>query len=245
MRHFLHQTYVATHMALRLQVRDLGLLIGFLIVLPLGFLFFLGAIAQPAQQTQVVVGSIIFQMGLLNINILAQSIGNDKQTRIYDLWVSLPMNPSVYVASTALSVLPVALVSAGATLAVGVWHFGLPISWTILPAILIAFLLVWGSTLGVGFLIGVYGRSPRQIGQLAQVVGILLTFFAPVFYPITVLPAFLQYLAYAIPITWGSLLLAAILGTGSVSAIVCAGVLVGFIAVWLVLIAAGLRWRQP
>ncbi|HEV2317780.1 MAG TPA: ABC transporter permease [Thermoplasmata archaeon] len=236
------QTVDATLMAYRSASRDLGLLLAFIILFPIGFLFFLGQIVAPAQRPHVLVGSIMMEMALLNINVIAQSIGQDKESKLYDLWVSLPMSPVVYVTSLALSFLPFSLLSAGITLAVGAVWFG--IGAFSIGVLLAALLLVWASTLGIGFLVGVYGTSPRQINTSAQFVGIVMTFFAPVFYPVTALPVALQYLAYAWPLTWGAILLQAIL-TGSATGVLAAGgVLAVFAVAWVVLIGIGLRWRQ-
>jgi ABC-2 type transport system permease protein len=239
----LGQIYDATRLQLRTSYRELGLLLGFVIVFPLGFLFFLNVIVQPALRPQVLVGSIMMEVALLNINVVAQSIGQDKESKMYDLWVSFPMNPVVYVSAIAFAMLPYSVLSAALTLAVGMYAFHIAVS-AGLGLILLAFLLVWASTLGIGFLIGVYGRSPRAINSVAQLVGIIMTFFAPVFYPISVLPAPAQWLAFAWPVTWGAILLKALLFGQVATAGTAAAVLAGFSIGWFALIAVGLRWRQ-
>ncbi len=240
----LTQTRDAFTMSLKSTVADLGLVIAFVVIFPLGFLFFLGLIVQPALRPQVLVGSLMMEFALLNINVLAQSIGGDKRTRIYDLWVSLPISPVVYVVSTALALLPFSLLSAGVTIAIGVLFFGIAVPLGDFGLLLAALLLVWLSTIGIGFLIGVYGRNPRQINSVAQFVGIVMTFFAPVFYPVTALPSLLQYIAYAWPVTWGAILLHSVLVNGVLEGGVAAGVLAAFTVGWLILIRVGLRWRR-
>ena len=236
------QTVIALQMNYRGLVRELGLLLVFVVVFPLGFLFFLGQIAAPGARVQILVGSIMMEAALLNINVVAQGIGSDKQTKLYDLYVSLPISPIAYVLALALSMLPATLLSAGLTLAAGELWFGLPAFST--PLLPLGLLLVWASTLGIGFLIAVYGTTPRQISTNAQFVGLVMTFLAPVFYPITVLPRALQYVAYAWPLTWGAILLAAILHGNLGGTLQAAGVLGLFAVAWGVLISLGLRWRS-
>jgi ABC-2 type transport system permease protein len=233
----------ATALQYRASSRELGIILAFVILFPLGFLFFLSVIVQPALRPQVLVGSIMMEMALLNVNVVAQTIGSDKQSKIYDLWVSLPINPVVYVLANSLSVLPYSLLSAAVTLAIGVAFFGIVLS---VPLLLLvaALLLIWASTLGVGFLIGVYGSSPRQINTVAQFVGIVMTFFAPIFYPLSALPLVLQYVSYAWPLTWGALLLHALVVADLSGAALDAVVLAGFTGLWAGLVAVGLRWRQ-
>ncbi len=240
----LRQLSAATEMLLRTWMRDLGLVLGFAIIFPIGFLFFLGILVQPALRVQVLVGSIMMEMALLNINVVAQSIGQDKFSKMYDLWVSFPLSPSVYVLSLALAFLPFSLLSAGFTFAVGVEYFHLTFGAGIVPILLLGFVLVWASTLGVGFLVAVYARTPREINMVAQLVGIVLTFFAPIFYPVTILPLPLRAVAYAWPLTWGSILLGAIGHSDFSGAAVPAAVLGAYTVLWFAIIAAGLRWRQ-
>jgi ABC-2 type transport system permease protein len=241
----LYQLRDALAFNFRTTQRELGILLAFVVLFPLGFLFFLSVIVQPGLRLQILVGSIMMEMALLNINALAQTIGADKDRKMYDLWVSLPMSPVVYVLANALTFLPVSLLSAGVTIGVGMLLFGIAIAPATLVLLFAAFVLIWASTLGVGFLIGVYGRGPRSINTWAQFIGIVATFFAPIFYPVSILPLPLRYVALGWPITWGAVLLQAILHAQISAAALATGVLAGFTAVWAVVIAVGLRWRQP
>jgi ABC-2 type transport system permease protein len=238
------QLSIATRMLFVETTRELAIVLGFTIIFPIGILFFLNHLVVPALRTQVLVGTIMMETALLNINALAQSIGNDKQTRIFDLWVSLPMSPVVYALSNAVVLLPFTLLSAAITLGVAVAVFGEVISLGTLALLLGGFVLVWASTIGVGYLIGVYGGTPRQINANAQLVGIILTFFAPVFYPVSALPGPLQVVAYAWPLTWGSQFLVGILDGAWAPTLSGAAALTGFVGVWFLLIGLGPRWRQ-
>lgn len=237
------QTAIATRMFLTESTRELGLILGFTIFFPLGLLFFLNILVVPALRVQVLVGTIMMEMALLNVNVLAQSIGGDKQTKIFDLYVSLPMSPVVYTLSNAITFLPFSLASAVVTLGVAMAGFGVAIPLGTAFALVGGFVLIWASTLGVGFLIGVFGRSPRQINAWAQLIGILLTFFVPVFYPASVLPPVLRAIAYIWPLTWGSQFLVALVHGPATTALVSGAVLFGYVALWFVLIGLGLRWR--
>lgn len=242
-RRTLIQLSVTTMMYYRTIARQLGLLLAFVVLFPLGFLFFLGIVIQPTLKSQVLVGAIMMEIALLNINVVAQNFGSDKQTKIYDLWVSLPIHPISYVLAGAFALLPFSLLSAGLTLLIGSLFFGLHFGGLILP-LFGALLLVWGSTLGIGFLIGAYGTSPRQINQVAQFVGIVMTFFAPIFYPVSALPPIARDIAYVWPLTWGSLLLSGLLEHEPTQTLQAIVVLVAFTLVWVVLMVYGLRWRR-
>lgn len=238
------QLAIATRMLLVESTRELGLLLGFTIIFPLGLLFFLNLLVAPELRVQVLIGTIMMEMALLNVNSLAQSIGADKESKILDLWVSLPISPVVYALSVALTFLPFTLLSAAVTLAVAIAFFHVPVALGTVGLLLAGFVLVWASTLGVGFLIGVYGRSPRQINSWAQLIGVLLTFFVPVFYPATLLPLPLRLVAYAWPLTWGSEFLVAVVHHATPTALLAGAVLAGYVVLWFLLIARGLRWRE-
>ena len=238
------QTATATRMLMVETTRALGFVLGFTIIFPIGILFFLNVLVPPDLRVQVVVGTIMMEMALLNVNALAQTMGQDKESRIFDFWVSLPVNPVVYTFANALSILPYSLVSALVTLGVAVYGFGVPFSLAVLPLLIGGLLLVWASTFGIGFLIGAFGRSPRQINSYAQLVGVILTFFTPVFYSVTILPPVLRAVAYAWPLTWGSTFLVALLKGAGPAALLSGAVLVGFVVLWFVLIGLGVRWRQ-
>ncbi len=240
----LRQLGIALQMSLTETLRELAIVLGFTIIFPIGILFFLNHLVVPSLRTQVLVGTIMMETALLNVNALAQSIGSDKQTRIFDLYVSLPISPVVYALANALVLLPFTLLSAAITLGVAVAFFGVGITLPIALLLIGGFVLVWASTMGIGYLIGVYGGTPRQINANAQLVGIVLTFFAPVFYPVTILPPAVQVIAYLWPLTWGTQFLVGILNGGGPSVVLAGLVLVGYIVAWLVLIGIGPRWRE-
>lgn len=223
--------------------RDLGIILAFFLIFPLGFLFFLSILVPAASRPQILVGAIMMEVALININVLAQSVAQDKQTHFFELWVSLPIPPMVYVLGNALPMLPVSLLTAAVTLAAGIYLFGISVA--VSPLLLfLAMVLIWSSTAGIGYLVAVYGGNPRQVNMLAQFVGIVMTFFAPVYYPVSALPLPAQYLAYVWPLTWGALLLRDLFSANVEGALQALLVLVGFTVAGFALIAYGLRWRE-
>jgi ABC-2 type transport system permease protein len=223
--------------------RDLGIILAFFLLFPLGFLFFLSILVPVAERAQILVGSVLMELALININVVAQGIGQDKQNHFFDLWVSFPVSPAVYVLGNALPWLPVSLATAGATILMGVLLFGIHI--TVSPLLLLgALVLVWSSTAGIGYLVAVYGGNPRRVNVLAQFVGIVMTFFAPIYYPVSALPQVAQYLAYAWPLTWSAILLKALFANNPASALLAMGVLIAYTAAGFTVIGFGLRWRE-
>lgn len=228
---------------LRGAQRDLGIILAFFLLFPLGFLFFLHILVPVAERAQVLVGAIMMEVALININVLAQSVAQDKQAHLFDLWVSFPIRPMVYVFGNSLPMLPFSLVTAFVTLAAGIYLFHISVAISPL-LLLLALILIWSSTAGIGYLVAVYGGNPRQVNMLAQFVGIVMTFFAPVYYPVSALPLPAQYVAYAWPLTWGALLLKDLFDSNTVGALQAVGVLAAFTVGGFALISYGLRWRE-
>ncbi|GIV76900.1 MAG: hypothetical protein KatS3mg050_1294 [Litorilinea sp.] len=55
----------------------------------------------------------------------------------------------------------------------------------------------------MGILIALLALLWRQVGSIAQVLGILFEFLAGAYLPVSTFPPALQYLAYLLPYTWG------------------------------------------
>lgn len=244
MMRVLTQLAYACLISLRAMQRDLAIVVAFFLVFPLGFLFFLTRLVPSGSLSIILVGSVMMEAALINVNVLPQSLANDKATHIYELWVSLPISPATFVAGSALPWLPVSLAISAFTLFIGVTLFGIAVPVSAL-LILGALFLVWTSTMGLGFLVAVYGGRPRQVNQLAGFMGIIMTFFAPIFYPIADLPVDLRYVAYLWPPTWGALLLQGLFASNIPQSALAAGVLALFSIGGLIIIGLGLRWREP
>ncbi|MBV9790473.1 MAG: ABC transporter permease [Chloroflexi bacterium] len=54
-----------------------------------------------------------------------------------------------------------------------------------------------------GVMIGLLGLLWKQVGSVTQVLGILFELLAGAYFPIAAFPEVVQYLAYALPYTWG------------------------------------------
>ncbi|MCI4372712.1 MAG: hypothetical protein L3K02_03610, partial [Thermoplasmata archaeon] len=62
------QLSIATRMLLVESMRELGIVLGFTIIFPIGILFFLNQLVAPDLRVQVLVGTIMMETALLNIN---------------------------------------------------------------------------------------------------------------------------------------------------------------------------------
>ncbi len=69
--------------------------------------------------------------------------------------------------------------------------------------VLLVCLLVFVTLTAFGVMIGILALLWRQVGSLAQVLGILFEFLGGAYLPVAAFPEPLQYLAYLLPYTWG------------------------------------------
>ena len=69
--------------------------------------------------------------------------------------------------------------------------------------VLLVCILVLITLTAFGVMIGILALLWRQVGSLAQVLGILFEFLGGAYLPVAAFPQPLQYLAYLLPYTWG------------------------------------------
>jgi len=69
--------------------------------------------------------------------------------------------------------------------------------------VILACLLVLISLTAMGIMIALLALVWRQIGSIAQVLGILFEMLAGAYLPVSAFPPAFQYLAYLLPFTWG------------------------------------------
>ncbi len=110
-------------------------------------------------------------------------------------------------------------------------------------SVLVLFLSAYAMA-GFGALIGFYSPTAQVASLLTQILQTVIIFFAPVYYPPSVLPEGLRLLAYLWPTTHAALALKGSLGGEPYpSSLVSIFVLVMFCLASLVLIPLRLDWR--
>ncbi|MEK6986706.1 MAG: ABC transporter permease [Candidatus Thermoplasmatota archaeon] len=145
------------------------------------------------------VGAIVLSLAFVGL-FSAQSVYFNKHWfRFQDIFVASPVSPISYAIGLSVSTLIVSLpavILAMALLLIGVPR---PI-WDILAVVAVSAIL-WIATLMIGFAIGASTKNTRRANSLPQVLGIVLGFLPPVYYPLERLPGFLQPIALLVPTT--------------------------------------------
>jgi ABC-type multidrug transport system permease subunit len=217
-------------------------LVGLISSLPLYFIVVLGG-----KLGLGLVGAMVSAASFIGMSAAIQDMSFDKYVKIREMIVAMPVHPMSYAVGVALAPLILSipsLVFFGATaLVVG----GLTLTSLFWAAI--AVVLCWASVSSLGFLISTYLQkaSPYTLNSLSNVLGILLGFIPPVYYPEEVLGSF----------SW----LSAIFPTSNAASLIrvySGSLILPFEAVigrWLILIVTTIafaaitakkaRWREP
>ncbi|MCK5246514.1 ABC transporter permease, partial [Candidatus Bipolaricaulota bacterium] len=123
-----------------------------------------------------------------------------KQRNILDRLIVTPMPPMALLSAIVVVRLGVVFISTLITLGVGIVVFGLQfeIDWFRYVIFVICATL---GTMGMGTIIALLVRRPSSASSLANVLAMVMMFFAGIYFPIEFMPAFLRALSKVLPLT--------------------------------------------
>ena len=165
--------------------------------------------------------------------------------KLQDMFVASPLSPVSYVAGLSLA----KLFSGLAGIALFSVLLGVYAKVSAIGAleIAVAAVITWASISALGFMISTFARDVRDLWVYSPLLNVALAFLPPVFYPISLLPQNVQFLAYIAPTTYPSQIIQSATGLVKIS---FSGLLfdyVGGLVYALVLVALAARlahWRQ-
>jgi ABC-2 type transport system permease protein len=199
----------------------------------------------PTPEVRLLLGASVISSAVdMSLMTVPQVIGNMKDLGSLDYFMALPLSKGTFFAGICLAYLLQSAPSAAVTFVVGsvllVGRVVSPGLW-IIPA----YLLLLASLLGLAALLASRTRNSLEANAIGATLGTLLTFAMPVYYPITHLPVWLQWVARFTPVYYSALLAGHGFGRGSsLSPTTLAGILLAFAIAGT---AAGLwafRWRR-
>jgi ABC-2 type transport system permease protein len=164
------------------------------------------------------------------------------QNKFQDIVVASPVSPLIYMFGVALSEL---IFGAPALLVL----FGL-MAWygATTAAILTTMgvvILLWITTTTIGFFFSAYAPSTQNAFIINGFIATLLSVLPPVYYSISILPAFLRPLAEVLPTTDASALFQGAIGLGySIDPVFSFGVLLAASVILLLLVSFKMKWRE-
>lgn len=222
----------------------LMILLSLISFLPVLFIFVFGAGEKAFLQS--LVGAIVLSLAFAGIGSAQSVYFNKHWFRFQDIFVASRVSPISYALGLSVSTLIVsmpALVIAFVILALETTAGVLGIL-----AVIAVSALTWMAMLLMGFALGASTKNTRRANSLPQLLGLLLGFLPPVYYPLDRVPAFLQPVAMLIPTTQAAQLskyYAGLLTISPAEIVFGWAYLIGFAAVLALLAARMAHWTDP
>ncbi len=175
----------------------LMILLSLISFLPVLFIFVFNAGASAFQQS--VVGAIVLSLAFAGIGSAQSVYFNKHWFRFQDIFVASRVSPISYALGLSVSTLLVSLPA----LVIALVILSLQPTATVLGmlAVVLVAVVTWFAMLLMGFVLGASTKNTRRANSLPQLLGLLLGFLPPVYYPLSTVPGYLQPLALAIPTT--------------------------------------------
>ena len=224
----------------------LMVLLSLISFLPVLFIFVFNA-GQTAF-LQSVVGAIVLSLAFAGIGSAQSVYFNKHWFRFQDIFVASRVSPVSYAVGLSVSTLLISLPA----LVIAMTILFLDTSAGVLGILAVTLVagVTWIAMLLLGFVLGASTKNTRRANSLPQLLGLLLGFLPPVYYPLASVPSYLRPLALLIPTTqaaqlskyYAGLLPAALSGAELVFGWAC---LVAFVAILAVLAARLAHWTDP
>jgi ABC-2 type transport system permease protein len=199
------QAFLIAHINGLLWLRRYPASIIFTAMIPFSFLFIVFVIGGGKYTYLAFAGSLVSAAAGYGLATGNNIINWKVEYKMQDIFVSSPVSSFTYMAGIALAELLFGL-PAFAVLVTLVVIFSSDFLFSTVMAI-VTLILVWASTSSIGYFISTRSTHPRFVESFIAFLRIAVVVLPPVFYPLTIMPIELRYLAYAIPTTHASLIL--------------------------------------
>ena len=213
-----------------------------MVLFPLGTLLLVKVMLPPELDADVrlVAGALVFSLGIVTVNVLAQFILAERFNNEMKLIVTAPVHPLSYASGlVAYSVAQSAVTAVVVLSFAPLFDIDVHLSFWLVPLLLLTAV----SMTGIAIVVATWAPSMETGNVMANTVGILVVLLSPVYYPIERLPEWLRWLARLSPYTHAAEAVDRVLsGAGGferevliLAAITLAGLAIG---------VAGLRLRE-
>ena len=230
-----------------LKTRFLGMRDGLLWILatsvlfPFLLLFFVGLLSPSEEvQSRVLSGAITSSVILNAVFLFGQSFAAQRARGEYELYATLPISRLTFIVGTLIANLCTSLGGAIVlvVVAVAVFNFNIQPTLWLIPSLLFGA----ASVVGIGLIVGVLSPGPGEAALITNLVVYILSYATPVFYPIEVLPDFLQVVSTWLPTTHAAAAINASLQGGD-APLVSLGILLCWTFIFLKVVTGNLDWR--
>ncbi|MBI5948536.1 MAG: ABC transporter permease [Chloroflexi bacterium] len=180
-----------------IAVIQVAMAVGFV----LGFGYFIDNISEN-QAIFVTTGAATNTAVTVAIVGLPNYLAQGKAEGRLDYFLTLPVSREMYLLSQVTYVALSALPGIVFTIALGAWHYDLPLAFN--PLIFVAIPLAMASLAGAGVALGVLSPHPVLTNVVTNLTVFYVLLFAPILIPKEQLPSLLQHTAVLLPTTYAA-----------------------------------------
>jgi ABC-2 type transport system permease protein len=194
--------------------------------------------------SDVIVGALIFSVIGGGISDVTLNVSLDREIKRSAFFVSRGVKPMEYMLGILLGGASYTFAGAGVILLIGLGILGFSATFAQVLSMLGLVAIAWISSANLGFILALYGpKDYRVAASLSDVLLFSLSFLAPVYYPVEVLPVPLRTLSYPLYTTHLGILGRSVLRAEPLNAFSLAFVLI-FSAALFFISARGMRWNR-
>jgi len=176
----------------------------FSIFFPIGFLLLFRFVASSSASYYIISGTATFYVFINAVSGVAQILAAERNRGRFSLMIASGVPKELYSFTIALSAGISTLVVVPVIILLGELLLGITIPLGALPLLVISAILSLFSSSMLGMFMGLAIRSQRAVNQYSNLVAFVLSFFAPVYFPPTLVPMPFMYLTYLEPTTYVS-----------------------------------------
>ena len=175
----------------------------FSLLFPLGFMLEFGSLLSSSYVLYVVSGTLTAYLFIGTFTAVANNLANEMESGRFSLIIGTGIRKEVYSLSIVLSEIVADIVGILTILAIGLYVYHVELK--SIPLFIIALCSSIGLSATFGQVLASAIKNPYEVSQYSSVLGFALTFFAPVYYPLSIIPLPFRYLAFIEPSTYVSL----------------------------------------
>lgn len=174
----------------------------FSLLFPLGFMLVFGSLVSASYVLRIVSGTLTAYLFISTFSSVANNLANEIESGRFSLIMSSGVRKEIYSISIALSQILLDIVPILTILAIGVSAFHLQLK--SIPLFIMAISTSITLSAIFGMTLASIIKNPYEVSQYSSVLGFALTFFAPVYYPLSFIPLPYRYLVFLEPSTYVS-----------------------------------------
>lgn len=245
-RHRLRSIFTLVLLNGLIPIRTQPLYVLSLLSSPLSFLFFITVISNGQLVPYGITGGFVLTMLSAGTGLQSDLTHYRHDLKFQDIVIASPVEAPVYVAGMALSELVYSLPA----IAVFIVLFAADGYATLasVPVVAGVLLLVWAFATALAFTLATYFKDVRETFIFSPLISLSLTVLPPVYYPLSRLPGWAQFVARFSPTTYAASLVQGAVGLvpTSFSEMALDWTVLGAVTAALFVIAAfKARWKDP